>query len=216
MYQPPHFREDRPEVLYAAIRSHPLGLMISHGGAPEAVSADEGGLMANPIPFLVETGPDGAVLHAHMARANPQWRAASNRPVLVVFQGPAHYVSPSWYATKQETHKVVPTWNYVVVQVRGVLSVTEDRGALHGLVSRLTAHQEIGRAEPWAVTDAPESFIDGQLKGIVGLSIPVVAITGKWKMSQNRPAADRVGVAAGLAAEETDEARATAELIPQG
>ncbi|CAN5749765.1 FMN-binding negative transcriptional regulator [soil metagenome] len=194
MYQPPHFREDRIEVQHALIRSHPLGLLVTAGA---------GGLMANPIPFLVY--PDESelgILRAHVARGNLQWRElAAVEECLVVFQGPHSYVSPSWYATKQETGKVVPTWNYVTVHAWGAPRVVEDAGWLRRQLDDLTASQENRRAPPWAVGDAPEPFIASQIKGIIGVEVPVARIEGKWKVSQNRAQADRAGVVAGLTAE---------------
>jgi transcriptional regulator len=210
MYQPPHFREERLDVQHALIRAHPLGLLIN---------SSEDGPNANAIPFLLDThaSPQGT-LHAHLARANPQWRQlAGDGRVLIVFQGPQSYVTPSWYATKQETGKVVPTWNYAIVQVRGTARVIEDREWLRQHVSELTVSNEAPRAMPWAVDDAPETYIDAQLKGIVGIEIEIAAIEGKWKVSQNRPESDRTGVADGLAAErDTAGAHAMAELVRSG
>jgi transcriptional regulator len=193
MYQPPHFVETRQDVLHGLIRSHPLGLLISNG-------AD--GPIANAIPFLLdaEAGPNGR-LRAHLARANPQWRQLADNPalpVLVVFQGADAYVTPSWYETKRETGKVVPTWNYAIVQVRGTVKVIEDAEWIAQQITELTLSQEGNRNEPWAVTDAPPTFIQSQIKGIIGLEIEIAEISGKWKVSQNRPVADRVGVAEGL------------------
>ncbi len=191
MYQPPHFREDRLEVQHALIRANPLALLVTHG--PE-------GLEANPIPFLLDpgAGPLGT-LRAHLARANPQAHAlARGEEALVVFQGGDAYVTPSWYATKRETGKVVPTWNYAVVQAWGTPRVVEDRAWLAHQIAALTALREAVRPEPWAVSDAPAAFVEAQLKGIVGVEIKVARIAGKWKVSQNRPPADRAGVAAGL------------------
>ncbi|HLP66948.1 MAG TPA: FMN-binding negative transcriptional regulator [Rhizobium sp.] len=206
MYQPPHFREDRREVQHALIRNHPLGLLISSG---------EGGLLANPIPFrLVNSDLGMGTLQAHMARANPQWRAlAAGAEVLVVFQGADHYVTPSWYETKRETGKVVPTWNYAIVQVRGTVRVIEDSEWLRALVDRLTDGHESRRMIPWAVGDAPDDFITAQLKGIVGIEVQIAAIEGKWKASQNRNEADRIGVAEGLEAEAGDAAAAMAAMV---
>ncbi|MDI6834707.1 MAG: FMN-binding negative transcriptional regulator [Rhizobiaceae bacterium] len=206
MYQPPHFREDRREVQHALIRSHSLGLLISSG---------EGGLLANPIPFrLVNSDLGLGTLQAHMARANPQWRAlAAGAEVLVVFQGADHYVTPSWYETKRETGKVVPTWNYAIVQVRGTVRVIEDSQWLRALVGRLTDGHESRRMIPWAVDDAPDDFITAQLKGIVGIEVQITAIEGKWKVSQNRNEADRRGVAEGLDAEASDTAGAMAAMV---
>lgn len=209
MYQPPHFREDRLEIQHELIKAHPLGLMISTG---------EDGPLANAIPFLLDAdaSPQGT-LRAHLARANPQWRAlAADGRALVVFQGADSYVTPSWYATKRETGKVVPTWNYAVVQARGTARIIEDREWLAHHVAQLTGHNEASRAEPWAVDDAPQTFIDAQLKGIVGIEIDIAAIEGKWKVSQNRPENDRIGVADGLEADQsTAEARAMAETVRQ-
>lgn len=196
MYQPPHFVETRQDVLHGLIRSHPLGLLISNGA---------GGPIANAIPFLLdaEAGPNGR-LRAHLARANPQWRQLADNPtspVLVVFQGADAYVTPSWYETKRETGKVVPTWNYAIVQVRGTVKVIEDAEWIAQQITELTLSQEGNRNEPWAVTDAPPTFIQSQIKGIVGIEIEIAEISGKWKVSQNRPVADRVGVAEGLESE---------------
>ncbi len=190
MYQPPHFKEERLEVQHALIRAHPFGLLISIG--PE-------GLEANGIPFLLDAtvAPLGR-LRAHVARANGQWRNLDGQRVLIVFQGPQAYVSPSLYETKRETGKVVPTWNYAMVQARGIARVHEERDWLHTQVNALTKTHEQGRGQPWNVSDAPASYVESQLKGIVGMEIVIDAIEGKWKVSQNRPEADQRGVAAGL------------------
>ncbi|MBM2713695.1 FMN-binding negative transcriptional regulator [Mesorhizobium caraganae] len=193
MYQPPHFVETRQDVLHGLIRSHPLGLLISNG---------QDGPIANAIPFLLdaEAGPNGK-LRAHLAKANPQWRLLADNPaspVLVVFQGADAYVTPSWYETKRETGKVVPTWNYAIVQMRGMVRVIDDAQWIAQQISDLTLSQEGERETPWAVTDAPPNFIQSQIKGIIGLEIEIAEISGKWKVSQNRPVADRVGVAEGL------------------
>jgi len=206
MYQPPHFREERLEVQHALIRAHPLGLLISSG---------EDGPLANPVPFLLdaEAAPKG-VLRAHLARANRQWQAlAAGEPALAVFQGVDTYVTPSWYETKKETGKVVPTWNYAIVQVRGPVRVIEDREWLRRQITALTAQHEEGRTQPWAVTDAPEDFVAAQLKGIVGIEMTIEAIDGKWKVSQNRPAPDRIGVAEGLSAEADPQAARMERLV---
>ena len=191
MYQPPHFREDRLAVQHALIRSHSLGLLITAG---------PGGLQANFIPFLVMAeGSERGTLRAHLARANPQVEElAAVAECLVVFQGPQHYISPSLYATKRETGKVVPTWNYITVHAWGRPRVIDDAGWLRGQVDDLTNHNERSRADPWLVSDAPEPFVAAQIKGIIGLEIPIARIEGKWKVSQNRPAADQAGVIAGL------------------
>jgi transcriptional regulator len=191
MYRPPHFREDRLNVQHALVQAHPLGLLVSAG--PD-------GLVADPIPFLIAPGSSElGTLQGHLARANPHWRQLAEAPeCLVVFQGPQDYVTPSWYATKQETGKVVPTWNYATVHVWGRPRVIEDAAWLRRQIGALTASRESGRAAPWAVDDAPDAFVRAQIKGIVGLEIPIARIEGKWKMSQNRNEADRRGVVAGL------------------
>jgi transcriptional regulator len=206
MYQPLPHRQDQLEAQHALIRSHPLGLLISHGAQ---------GLEANSIPFLVDPQASKlGTLQAHMARANGQWRSLSEASdVLVVFQGPDHYITPSWYATKQETGKVVPTWNYVMVQARGRPGVIEDPVWLRRQIEALTRSQESARPAPWAVGDAPEAFIDMQIKAIVGLEIEIVDISGKWKVSQNRPVADRAGVMAGLDAMGDEASREMAAIV---
>jgi transcriptional regulator len=206
MYEPPLHREDDLAKLHALIRTRRLGLLVSHG--PH-------GLIANAVPFLLDAGASRlGTLEAHVARANPQWRDLAASPeALVVFQGPDHYVSPSWYATKQETHKVVPTWNYVMVQARGEARVIEDDEWLERQIAALTASQEAPRDKPWAVSDAPPDFIAQQRKAIVGIAIEIADIRGKWKTSQNRSAADRAGVIAGLEQLGDDEAVTMAAIV---
>ena len=191
MYQQPHFREDRIEVQHDLIRAHPLGLIFTAG---------PGGLTANAIPFLLAAGASGfGTLQGHLARANPQWQElAAVEECLVVFQGPQEYVTPSWYATKRETGKVVPTWNYVTVHAWGRPRVIEDASWLRRQIDDLTRSREGARRAPWNVADAPEAFVAAQMNGIVGVEISVSRSEGKWKVSQNRPEADRIGVVAGL------------------
>lgn len=192
MYLPPAFAEDRLEVKHGLIRAYPLGMLIIPGAAPTA----------DLIPFALypDEGEAGlGVLRAHMARANPASQAlAAAGECLVVFQGPEAYISPSWYATKAETHKVVPTWNYAMVQVRGTARLVEEAAWLRRQLGDLTAVQETGLPEPWSVEDTPAGFVDGLLKAIIGIEIPIASIAGKWKVSQNRSAADAGGVVAGL------------------
>ena len=208
MYEPPLHREDDLAKLHALIRARRLGLLVSHG--PQ-------GLIANAIPFLLDPAASRlGTLEAHVARANPQWRDLAASPeALVVFQGSDHYVSPSWYATKRETHKVVPTWNYVMVQARGKARVIEDDEWLKRQIAALTASQESSRDTPWAVGDAPPDFIALQRKAIVGIAIEIADIRGKWKTSQNRSAADRAGVVAGLEELGDDEAVAMAAIVKE-
>lgn len=191
MYLPEVFEEVRPEVLWDLVARHPLGLLVTAG--PE-------GPMASPLPFLPRTQAGRTVLTAHMARANPHLAAlADGTNVLVVFQGAETYVTPGWYPSKAETGRVVPTWNYEMIQVRGPLRLHPGRDWLAGQVAELTDTHEAARPRPWAAADAPEAFLESQLKAIVGLEVEVAEIRGKWKMSQNRPPEDAAGVARGLA-----------------
>lgn len=206
MYQPPHHREDRLEVQHELIRLHPLGTLVT---------MTKSGLVANALPFILDAarGTYGT-LQAHLARANTQWRDFEPAvDALVIFQGPQRYITPSWYAVKQETGKVVPTWNYAVVQASGPMRVIEDRDWLATQIAALTNKLENGRTGPWAVTDAPPAFVEAQISGIVGIEIPIARIEGKWKVSQNRPEADRQGVIDGLRAAGEDESLAMAELV---
>jgi Transcriptional regulator len=206
MYQPPHFREDRLEVQHGFIRSHPLGLLVTSGRS---------GLMANSIPFLLDeaASPQGT-LKVHLARANPQWQDVEpGAEVLAVFRGPDAYVTPSWYETKRETGKVVPTWNYAMVQAYGRITVFDDPAWILDQVKALTTRHEASLPTPWAVSDAPEAFVNAQLKGIVGIAIEITRIEGKWKVSQNRPEADRQGVSAGLRGQADAGSQAMAELV---
>jgi transcriptional regulator len=191
MYQPPAFREDRIEVQHQLIRAHPLALLITAGPT---------GLLANLFPFLLDSeGTDKGTLRLHIARANPQWRELESvEECLVVFCGPQDYVTPSWYETKRETGKVVPTWNYVMVHVWGRPRVIHDDVWLRRQIEDLTDSRERLRAAPWKVDDAPPDFIAAQMRAIIGVEIPISRTEGKWKMSQNRPAADRAGVVAGF------------------
>ena len=199
MYLPPAFREDRLDVQHQLIRNHPLGLLVT-------VGAD--GPIAGPLPFVVDAAAGKlGTLRGHLARGNMQWKE-SNLDIyaLVIFQGPDVYVTPSWYETKKETGKVVPTWNYAMVQVRGKIQVMDDAGWLAAQIAALTDQMEGRRPKPWAVSDAPPDYIQSQIKGIVGLEIEIAEIEGKWKVSQNRPVADRQGVVKGLAEGEQDHA----------
>jgi transcriptional regulator len=193
MYQPSHFKEERPEVIRSLIADHPLGTLVTMGPA---------GIEGNHLPFLYDPDPAPlGMLRCHVARANPVWREFKPEvEALVVFQGAQLYVTPSWYPSKKEHGKVVPTWNYLVVHAYGSVRVMDDSEWLRRFVTRLTDTFETKRADPWKVTDAPPDFVDSHLKAIVGIEIPVTRIVGKWKASQNRPAADRDGVARGLRA----------------
>lgn len=206
MYLPKHFEETRIEVLRGLIRAHPLGTLVTLG--PDGPRADH-------LPFEVDPEPAPfGTLRAHVARANPVWKEIRrDSRALAIFQGAQAYVSPSWYPSKREGGRVVPTWNYAVVHAHGTLRAIEDRACLRGLVERLTDRHEKGRREPWKVADAPADFIEQMLDAIVGIELTVTRLTGKWKTSQNRPAADRAGVVRGLVAEGGETAAAMAELV---
>jgi transcriptional regulator len=205
VYQPPAFREERLETLHALIRSHPLATLITAGS---------GGLIANLVPFTLADTTGKGTLRAHIAKANDQVDALkAGAETLVVFHGPEAYITPYWYPSKKDHGRVVPTWNYVVVQVRGTPRVIDDAAWLRAQIGDLTSAQESRRSEPWKVTDAPQPFIEGQIKAIIGIEIPILNIEGKWKVSQNRSAADRQGVCEGLRDEGLNEdmARLVAE-----
>jgi transcriptional regulator len=205
MYLPPAFREDRIEVMQALMRASPLATLVT-GGATA--------LTASLLPVLIDASAPGAgVLRAHMARANGQLAAlATGAEALVIFQGPQAYVTPSWYPSKAEHGKVVPTWNYATVHAWGTPRLIEDPEWLRAQVDALTRAQEEERTAPWSLEDAPRNFIDAQLRGIVGIEIPIARIEGKWKVSQNRPQADQQGVVDGLRAE---RASAMAALVAE-
>ncbi|WP_426342761.1 FMN-binding negative transcriptional regulator [Pseudoduganella sp. S-14] len=212
MYLPAAFAEDRLEVKHGLIRAYPLGMLLIPGAVPTA----------DLVPFALypDEGEAGlGMLRAHIARANPAWKAlAAGGECLVVFQGPEAYISPAWYASKTTSHKVVPTWNYAMVQVRGRARVVEDAAWLGQQLRALTALQEGAMPEPWEVDDAPLDFIEGLLKAIIGIEIPIASIEGKWKVSQNRGKADAEGVVAGLnsrAAAAGEGAAAMAALVAE-
>jgi transcriptional regulator len=191
MYIPPHFLEERPEALQRVIREHPLGILVTQAA----------GLDADHLPFEFDpdTGAHG-LLTAHVARANPLWRhCPTGSPVMVIFRGPEAYVSPSWYPSKHETHRLVPTWNYEVVHAHGVLTVHDDERFVRGLVARLTRRHEAGEPVPWKMGDSSPEFIDDMLQNIVGIEIAVTSLVGKAKLSQNREARDREAAADVLA-----------------
>nr|WP_314607144.1 FMN-binding negative transcriptional regulator [uncultured Janthinobacterium sp.] len=192
MYSPASFREERLDVLHGLMAAHPLGALVLHG-------AD--GLCADHLPFEIAAPTSDApfgTLRAHVARANPLWRAAG-AGCMVIFQGPHAYITPAWYAEKQRSGKEVPTFNYAVVHAHGPLRAIDDRAWLLGLVTRLTARHEADQAAPWQVSDAPADYIDKMLKAIVGIEIPLTRITGKWKLGQNRSMQDQATMAHGLA-----------------
>ncbi len=211
MYLPQHFKQDDVAVLHGAIRQSGLATLVTVGND---------GMEASHVPMVVDaqSGPYGTLI-GHVARANPQWRTArADVPALAIFLGPDAYVSPAWYQTKQETGKVVPTWNYVAVHATDPVRFFDDPERLLALVTRLTETHEAGRQGPWAVTDAPADYIRGMLEAIVGFELSIARLEGKWKMSQNRPSADRAGVVEGLTREggemRTTVARIVTEVNP--
>ena len=202
MYVPRHFEETDVPTLHAAIRDIAFGTLVSAG--PD-------GLIASHVPMILdpEPAPYGTLL-GHVARANPHGHLTSAFDALATFVGPNCYVTPSYYAAKREHGKVVPTWNYVAVHAYGKLEWFDDAERLLGVVTRLTDTHETKRADRWRVTDAPTDFVAGMLKAIVGFALPVAKLEGKWKLSQNRPAADRPGVIEGL---KRDDYGAVADLV---
>ena len=205
MYTPTLFKEDDLKKIANLVRDYPLGLVISSNIAGSKEAVFEGELangacpLASPLPFFFINDGDQPVLRSHMDKANPHWeQLASVEECLVVFQGENNYVTPSWYPSKEEHHRVVPTWNYEIVQMRGKPVLHESPEWLHKQVSHATNTLENDRIQPWQVTDAPEPFVDAQLRGIVGLEVFVTDIQGKWKMSQNKSTDDFEGVKRGL------------------
>jgi transcriptional regulator len=207
MYNPPAFQETDLPFIHETMRSARLANLVL---------ATAQGPVANALPLLLDEteGPHG-VLYGHVSRANGLWKESVLGDALAIFMGPDAYVSPSWYPTKQQTGKVVPTWNYVAVHAYGPIEFFDEPKRLLGVVTRLTNLHEGRRAAPWAVSDAPADYIDSQLKGIVGFRMPISRLDAKRKMSQNRNAEDRAGVAAGLAGSEIASEAIVASLIPK-
>lgn len=205
MYLPKYNEVSDLELLYGLIRAHPFATWVT---------LDQGRLVANHLPFLLETSGERGTLVGHVARANPVWRSTGT-PSLVMFQGAQSYITPSWYPAKAEHGKVVPTWNYTVVHAHGAARAVEDLDWLRCHVSRLVDTHEAVEATPWKVSDSPEDYIEGLLKAIVGIEIPIDRLVGKWKVSQNRSLADRGGVSRGLTTRGGDEAAAMARLVDE-
>ncbi len=190
MYLPAHFAENDAAALHELIREFPLATLMTQGQA---------GPEANFIPLHLDTSDTTTRLVGHVARANPLWREhPAEMPVLAVFHGPQAYVTPSWYPTKHEHGKAVPTWNYIAVQATGRLRVIDDASWLRAQLESLVGEHEAGFAQPWQIADAPADYIEKMLTAIVGIEITVTALQGKWKLSQNQPTANQEGVIAGL------------------
>ena len=207
MNQPPIFREDRQDVMQDLIVSHPFATIVTNA---------TGGLTADHVPLVLKTGPDTSSLQGHIAANNPLFRDTREAfEVLTIFQGPQTYVTPSWYASKQDHGKVVPTWNYVVVHVHGTLHFKREPDWLLQHLEDLTHQHESHRAEPWALSDAPSEFVQRQLRGLVGFEISVQDMQGTWKVSQNKSQKDWTGVKAGLESEAGPNAMAIARLVEQ-
>ena len=208
MYIPRQLEETSLEVMRALIRAHSLGTWVIHNG-------DE--LVANHIPFYLDaTRGEFGTLVAHVARANPVWQSLTeSTPSLVIFQGPESYITPSWYPSKHEHGRVVPTWNYAVVHAHGVAQVTNDRAWLRNHLQQLTNTHEASHSIPWQVSDAPADFTDKLIDAIVGIEIPIQNMIGKWKMHQHRSDAEKLGVVAGLTHRGDAESIAVAKLVQQ-
>jgi transcriptional regulator len=201
VYLPPVFTEARPEVLIQHIDKHDFGLLVSHGPA---------GLAASHIPFLVEPDGEKLCLLGHLARANPQvGDLASSGEVLAIFSGPHAYISPSWYASAPS----VPTWNYTAVHAYGTVRLIEDADGLCSMLRRLSERQETRGGTGWRMDELPESYLEGMLKGIIGLEIAVTRLEGKYKLSQNRPAEDRPRIIAELERRGDSDGLAVARLM---
>ncbi|MCY1352125.1 Protease synthase and sporulation protein PAI 2 [compost metagenome] len=206
MYLPTAFRQDDLAELHRQIAACRLATLVSH-------AAD--GLLASHLPLLlVEDEGEFGTLYGHLARANPHGRALAEGEALAIFNGPEAYVSPSWYPAKAEHGKVVPTWNYIAVHAWGQAEVFDDPERLLRLVSRLSDRHEAGRTQPWAVDEAPREYLDSMLRAIVGFALPIRRLEGKWKLGQNRSAADQRGVRDGLAASLDARDRELAARMP--
>lgn len=206
MYVPSQFEEKRLDILHRLISDHSFGTLVTLG-------AD--GIHANHLPFELDPGAgEFGTLRAHVARANPVWKDISDDvEALAIFEGPSAYISPSWYQSKQEHGKVVPTYNYIVVHAYGKIRSVDDPAWLRGALERLTAQHEAGRSVPWKLDDAPQDYIDKILPAIVGIEMKISRLMGKWKVSQNRSRADREGVVAGLRDTGTEKSNAMADAV---
>ncbi|HXE67229.1 MAG TPA: FMN-binding negative transcriptional regulator [Rhodanobacteraceae bacterium] len=205
-YPSPAFREDRVEVLHAALRELYFGLLVTH---------PESGFATSYLPWELDAGrgPHGTLV-GHLARYNPQWKVpAEGADALVVFHGPHAYVSPSWYPGKRDDPRQVPTWDYLAVEARGKLVTFDDEARLHDLLVKLTDRNEAGRERRWYVSDAPDDYVRREMRHIIGIELRIESLVGRYKLSQNRNAADQEGARAGLAAAPTERERDVAAAI---
>jgi len=209
VYIPKQFEELRVEVMHELVRAYPLATLVTHSSS---------GLNANHIPLHLSESPvPNGRLQGHIARANPLFgEIAGGIEALAIFYGPDSYITPSWYATKKETGKVVPTWNYAVVHAYGVLRVVDNASWLRTQLDALTDHNEASFPEPWAVSDAPADHIDRIMTAIVGVEMVITKMYGKWKVSQNQPTQNQLGVISGLKASGLSESQAMAALVETG
>lgn len=206
MYLPGHFAETRNDVLHGLMSNYPLATLVTCSAR---------GVEADLLPLLLREGTgEFGELHGHVARANPLWRThPADSDVLAIFQGPQAYVSPNWYPTKREHGKAVPTWNYITVQARGRLQIVDDELWKRGLLDALTAIHESGQPVPWQISEAPADYIQKMLAAVVGVRVVITELTGKWKVSQNQPTANRTSVIEALSAIATDNASDMAKAI---
>ncbi|MEI9981598.1 MAG: FMN-binding negative transcriptional regulator [Edaphobacter sp.] len=205
MYIPNANKEDRVPILHQFMQDQPFASLITLGAS---------GLFASHIPMVLEQNGSMGQLKCHISRANTQWRdLIPTVQALAIFAGPQHYITPTWYPEKQETAKVVPTWNYVVVHAYGHLKVIQDQEWLRSHLASLTNQHEAGFPVPWKIEDAPSDYIASQIKGIIGLEMAIERLEGKWKVSQNRSECDRAGVAEGLAELNTTESLRMKDLV---
>ncbi len=206
MYSPKFFLESRINVLHQLIEGYPLASWVVQ---------TNGELLVNHIPFeLDKTQGEYGVLKGHVARANPVWCSLSQADLsVIIFHGPASYISPSWYPSKQQHGKVVPTWNYIVVHAQGKAVVIEEQAWLLRHIKQFTDSQEAAASMPWQVSDAPQAFIEQLSQAIVGIEIPITSLTGKWKLSQNRSLDDKLGVIAGLRAKGETGTQTMADIM---
>jgi transcriptional regulator len=207
MFTPKKFKQENVDDLVQLIQQHPFATLITHS---------EGGLEATHLPMFVVKKADGFCLKAHIAKANPLWKSVKNgAEVLITFHGPNGYISPNHYPTKKQTGKAVPTWNYVVVHVKGAIAFIHDPDWIYNAIDTLTNIHESGQAQPWSIKDAPDEYIQKMIPAIVGIEIEVTSMEGQWKLSQNQPEVNQHGVVAGLAQSADSNSVKVAAMITQ-